>query len=230
MSSQNHSEAKRGEGLGLPAVGCACGQGDNSQKSRTVSWIARRDHISLSPTGCEGRDQGPVFSWDPVGSGDRPLRTRPRQGGARCKGLRGICVRVFSVASSPMSSCVCWQDLFHWTLPPGHEVSQKMFLLRKGAASADEVRKALANQFVSHTKRDFVDRAQGERAPSLLPAGHEALESHRGSHGVDAGRGKLPRETVTLPKVHFAENAGCCGAHSRTLSQRLEGGQDRLQG
>ncbi|XP_039718175.1 testis-expressed protein 26 [Pteropus medius] len=55
------------------------------------------------------------------------------------------------------------QDLLHWTLPPGHEVSQRIYLLRKSAAAVDEVRKALANQFISHTKQDFVDRAEAQK-------------------------------------------------------------------
>nr|KAF6428610.1 testis expressed 26 [Rousettus aegyptiacus] len=79
------------------------------------------------------------------------------------------------------------QDLFHWTLPPGHEVSQKIYLLRKSAASAaGEVRKALANQFVSHTKRDFVDKAEGiflvQLQMLLEPPNRFSWSSPRGAH------------------------------------------------
>ncbi|KAF6122115.1 testis expressed 26 [Phyllostomus discolor] len=52
------------------------------------------------------------------------------------------------------------QDPFHWTLPPGHSTSAKSYLPWKICATEDEVRKAISNQFTSHTRRDFVDRAE----------------------------------------------------------------------
>ncbi|XP_016069049.1 PREDICTED: testis-expressed sequence 26 protein [Miniopterus natalensis] len=55
------------------------------------------------------------------------------------------------------------QDVFHWTLPPGHSKSVKSYLPWKIAASMDEVRKAISNQFISHTRRDFVDRAEAQK-------------------------------------------------------------------
>ncbi|KAF6122116.1 testis expressed 26 [Phyllostomus discolor] len=55
------------------------------------------------------------------------------------------------------------QDPFHWTLPPGHSTSAKSYLPWKICATEDEVRKAISNQFTSHTRRDFVDRAEAQK-------------------------------------------------------------------
>nr|KAF6454046.1 testis expressed 26 [Molossus molossus] len=53
------------------------------------------------------------------------------------------------------------QGIFHWTLPPGHTV--KTYVPWKITASMDEIRKAISNQFISHTRGDFVDRAKAQK-------------------------------------------------------------------
>ncbi|XP_059759150.1 testis-expressed protein 26 isoform X2 [Balaenoptera ricei] len=56
------------------------------------------------------------------------------------------------------------QDFFHWTLPQGQSTaSVKSYFPWKIAASMEEVRKAIANQFISHTRRDFVDTAKAQK-------------------------------------------------------------------
>ncbi|XP_045700909.1 testis-expressed protein 26 [Phyllostomus hastatus] len=55
------------------------------------------------------------------------------------------------------------QDPFCWTLPPGHSTSAKSYLPWKIYATEDEVRKAISNRFTSHTRRDFVDRAEAQK-------------------------------------------------------------------
>ncbi|KAB0394916.1 hypothetical protein E2I00_010190, partial [Balaenoptera physalus] len=56
------------------------------------------------------------------------------------------------------------QDFFHWTLPQGQSTaSVKSYFPWKIAASVEEVRKAIANQFISHTRRDFVDTAKAQK-------------------------------------------------------------------
>ncbi|XP_057563917.1 testis-expressed protein 26 [Hippopotamus amphibius kiboko] len=56
------------------------------------------------------------------------------------------------------------QDFFLWTLPQGQSTaSVKTYFPWKIAASMEEVQKALANQFISHTRRDFVDRAKAQK-------------------------------------------------------------------
>ncbi|KAB1267852.1 Testis-expressed protein 26 [Camelus dromedarius] len=58
------------------------------------------------------------------------------------------------------------KDFFLWTLPQGQSTaSVKSYFPWKIAASMDEVRKAILNQFISHTRRDFVDRTE---VPSVL--------------------------------------------------------------
>uniref|UniRef100_A0A452RTZ1 Testis expressed 26 n=1 Tax=Ursus americanus TaxID=9643 RepID=A0A452RTZ1_URSAM len=55
------------------------------------------------------------------------------------------------------------QDFFLWTLPQGQPAASiKSYLPWKIAATEEEVRKAISNQFISNTKRDFVDRAKGK--------------------------------------------------------------------
>ncbi|KAB0345334.1 hypothetical protein FD754_022260 [Muntiacus muntjak] len=51
------------------------------------------------------------------------------------------------------------QDFFLWTLPQS-TTSVKSYFPWKIAASMEEVRKAIGNQFISITKRDFVDRSK----------------------------------------------------------------------
>ncbi|XP_036157008.1 testis-expressed protein 26 [Myotis myotis] len=55
------------------------------------------------------------------------------------------------------------QDFFQRTLPPVHSTSVKRYFPWKTAASMDKVRKAVSNQFISHTRRDFVDRAEAQK-------------------------------------------------------------------
>ncbi|XP_027992089.2 testis-expressed protein 26 isoform X1 [Eptesicus fuscus] len=72
--------------------------------------------------------------------------------------------------STPVKSYLPWkvaasmdEDFFHWTLPPLHSTSVKSYFPWKIAASMDKVRKAVSNQFISHTRRDFVDRAEAQK-------------------------------------------------------------------
>ncbi|XP_032352238.1 testis-expressed protein 26 isoform X1 [Camelus ferus] len=56
------------------------------------------------------------------------------------------------------------KDFFLWTLPQGQSTaSVKSYFPWKIAASMDEVRKAILNQFISHTRRDFVDRTEAQK-------------------------------------------------------------------
>uniref|UniRef100_A0A8D1J7V2 Testis expressed 26 n=2 Tax=Sus scrofa TaxID=9823 RepID=A0A8D1J7V2_PIG len=56
------------------------------------------------------------------------------------------------------------QDLFVWTLPQGPPTaSVKSYFPWKIAASMDEVRKAISDQFTSQTRRDFVDRTTAQK-------------------------------------------------------------------
>ncbi|KAG8524849.1 Testis-expressed protein 26, partial [Galemys pyrenaicus] len=55
------------------------------------------------------------------------------------------------------------QDCFLWTLPRGRSTSAKNYFPWKIDASMEEVKKAISNQFTSHTKRDFVDRTEAEK-------------------------------------------------------------------
>ncbi|XP_060047643.1 testis-expressed protein 26 isoform X2 [Erinaceus europaeus] len=50
------------------------------------------------------------------------------------------------------------QDFFLWTLPQGNSASVKSTCPWK-FETMEKIKKAIANQFVSHTRRDFVDRA-----------------------------------------------------------------------
>ncbi|VFV46041.1 Hypothetical predicted protein [Lynx pardinus] len=55
------------------------------------------------------------------------------------------------------------QDFFLWTLPQGQSTASiKSHLPWKIAATKEEVRKAIANQFISSTRRDFVDTAKAQ--------------------------------------------------------------------
>ncbi|XP_070263637.1 testis-expressed protein 26 [Myotis yumanensis] len=72
--------------------------------------------------------------------------------------------------SIPVKSNLPWkiaasmdEDFFHWTLPPVQSTSVKRYFPWKIAASMDKVRKAVSNQFISHTRRDFVDRAEAQK-------------------------------------------------------------------
>ncbi|CAK6443008.1 unnamed protein product, partial [Pipistrellus nathusii] len=65
------------------------------------------------------------------------------------------------------------QDFFHWTLPPFHSTTVKSYFPWKIAASMDKVRKAVSNQFISHTRRDFVDRAEAQK---IKQSSHMFLE------------------------------------------------------
>eukprot|EP00071_Canis_lupus_P031911 XP_022265468.1 testis-expressed protein 26 isoform X1 [Canis lupus familiaris] len=56
------------------------------------------------------------------------------------------------------------QDLFLWTLPQGQSAASiKSYLPWKIAATEEEVKKAISNQFISNTRRDFVDRAKAQK-------------------------------------------------------------------
>ncbi|XP_043432198.1 testis-expressed protein 26 [Prionailurus bengalensis] len=55
------------------------------------------------------------------------------------------------------------QDFFLWTLPQGQSTASiKSHLPWKIAATKEEVRKAIANRFISSTRRDFVDTAKAQ--------------------------------------------------------------------
>ncbi|XP_045326431.1 testis-expressed protein 26 isoform X1 [Leopardus geoffroyi] len=55
------------------------------------------------------------------------------------------------------------QDFFLWTLPRGQSTASiKSHLPWKIAATKEEVRKAIANQFISTSRRDFVDTAKAQ--------------------------------------------------------------------
>ncbi|XP_025779849.1 testis-expressed protein 26 [Puma concolor] len=55
------------------------------------------------------------------------------------------------------------QDFFLWTLPQGQSTASiKSHLPWKIAATKEEVRKAIANQFISSTRRDFVGTAKAQ--------------------------------------------------------------------
>ncbi|XP_044905895.1 testis-expressed protein 26 isoform X2 [Felis catus] len=55
------------------------------------------------------------------------------------------------------------QDFFLWTLPQGQSTASiKSHLPWKIAATKEEVRKVIANQFISSTRRDFVDTAKAQ--------------------------------------------------------------------
>ncbi|XP_054433065.1 testis-expressed protein 26 [Pteronotus mesoamericanus] len=89
------------------------------------------------------------------------------------------------------------QGSFHRTLPPGHSTSVNSYFPLKISASMDEVRKAISNQFISHTRRDFVDRAEAQKikkssqmfleSKKLLP--HPADTEFRRNYQVPA---KIP--------------------------------------
>ncbi|XP_027631501.1 testis-expressed protein 26 isoform X2 [Tupaia chinensis] len=56
------------------------------------------------------------------------------------------------------------QDLFQWTLPPSQAMAtSKNCLPWNIPASMEEVQKAISNQFISLTKRDFVDIAKAQK-------------------------------------------------------------------
>uniref|UniRef100_A0A8C9DAU2 Testis expressed 26 n=1 Tax=Panthera leo TaxID=9689 RepID=A0A8C9DAU2_PANLE len=65
------------------------------------------------------------------------------------------------------------QDFFLWTLPQGQSTASiKSHLPWKIAATKEEVRKAIANQFISSTRRDFVDTESSQMSlgqKKLLP-------------------------------------------------------------
>ncbi|KAF6376869.1 testis expressed 26 [Rhinolophus ferrumequinum] len=69
----------------------------------------------------------------------------------------------FIKARTPRGTGSPSQALFHWMLPPGQSTSVKSCLPWKITASMDEVRKAVASQFISCTRRDFVDTAKAQK-------------------------------------------------------------------
>ncbi|XP_040607335.1 testis-expressed protein 26 isoform X2 [Mesocricetus auratus] len=58
------------------------------------------------------------------------------------------------------------QEFFQWTLPKGEETQPLPWVT---IPSMEKVREAIANQFVSHTKRDFVDVAQAKKTMKRFP-------------------------------------------------------------
>ncbi|XP_058403661.1 testis-expressed protein 26 [Diceros bicornis minor] len=66
------------------------------------------------------------------------------------------------------------QDSFLWTLPQGRsKASGKSYFPWKIATSMEEVGKAISDQFVSHTRRDFVDRTE---APKIEQSSQMSLK------------------------------------------------------
>ncbi|XP_040835832.1 testis-expressed protein 26 [Ochotona curzoniae] len=66
------------------------------------------------------------------------------------------------------------QDLFLWTLPKGQQrTALKSCLPWKIPASVEEVRQALSNQFVSCTRRDFVDVSKDQKVKESSPVSLE---------------------------------------------------------
>nr|XP_021533867.1 testis-expressed protein 26 [Neomonachus schauinslandi] len=62
------------------------------------------------------------------------------------------------------------QDFFLWTLPQGQPAASiKSYLPWKIAATEEEIRKAISNQFISNTRRDFVDRAKAQKIKESSP-------------------------------------------------------------
>nr|XP_005601181.1 testis-expressed protein 26 isoform X1 [Equus caballus] len=62
------------------------------------------------------------------------------------------------------------QGFFPWTLPQGpSKPSVKSYFPWKMAASVDEVRKAISNQFISQTRRVFVDRKEAQKIKQSSP-------------------------------------------------------------
>ncbi|XP_073750823.1 testis-expressed protein 26 isoform X3 [Callorhinus ursinus] len=57
------------------------------------------------------------------------------------------------------------QDFFLWTLPQGQPAASIKSYLPWKIATEEKVRKAISNQFISNTRRDFVDRAKAPVAP-----------------------------------------------------------------
>ncbi|KAM9189918.1 testis-expressed protein 26 [Dugong dugon] len=55
------------------------------------------------------------------------------------------------------------QGFLQWTLPPGHSPASVNSCLPWKAASVEEVRRAISNQFISITKRDFVDKREAQK-------------------------------------------------------------------
>ncbi|XP_048196562.1 testis-expressed protein 26 [Perognathus longimembris pacificus] len=62
------------------------------------------------------------------------------------------------------------KDFIQWTLPKGH-LSTKLTPCppRTISASMEEVKRAIANQFLSHTKRDFVDVSKAQNMKESCP-------------------------------------------------------------
>ncbi|XP_059104889.1 testis-expressed protein 26 isoform X1 [Peromyscus eremicus] len=58
------------------------------------------------------------------------------------------------------------QEFFQWTLPKGKPAHPLPWI---EAPSMEKVREAIANQFISHTKRDFVDVAQAKKTMKKFP-------------------------------------------------------------
>nr|XP_012420014.1 PREDICTED: testis-expressed sequence 26 protein [Odobenus rosmarus divergens] len=61
------------------------------------------------------------------------------------------------------------QDFFLWTLPQGQPAASIKSYLPWKIATEEEVRKAISNQFISNTKRDFVDRAKAQKIKESSP-------------------------------------------------------------
>ncbi|XP_007956467.1 testis-expressed protein 26 [Orycteropus afer afer] len=65
------------------------------------------------------------------------------------------------------------QGFLQWTLPAGHSPALVRSCLPWKMASVEEVRQAIANQFISIMKSDFVDRAKAQK---LKESSQESLE------------------------------------------------------
>ncbi|XP_025730549.1 testis-expressed protein 26 isoform X4 [Callorhinus ursinus] len=61
------------------------------------------------------------------------------------------------------------QDFFLWTLPQGQPAASIKSYLPWKIATEEKVRKAISNQFISNTRRDFVDRAKAQKIKESSP-------------------------------------------------------------
>ncbi|XP_075827833.1 testis-expressed protein 26 isoform X2 [Microtus pennsylvanicus] len=65
------------------------------------------------------------------------------------------------------------QEFFQWTLPKGKPTHTLPWIV---PPSMEKVREAIANQFVSHTKRDFVDLTQAKKTMKSFPMSRDWKE------------------------------------------------------
>lgn len=113
----------------------------------------------------------------------------------------------------------------------------------KIAASEEAFRKAVSNQFISTTRRDFVDRSKGKLVHfspfpgHMLCPGVGSGEQHRcsffpqGTHSTDTEKGNLANKKSHMKRCSIWERQGAMGAHSGTFSLKLgRGPQERLPG